>query len=71
MFPCNFRYHIYYSFGQETLIEPCASMPTSFFKTINFVIVLDLANIIRTQASQLETTCKVDEQTRSSAIYSH
>ena len=35
-FPATLRYHIYHSFRQETLIELCVSMPTSFFKPIYF-----------------------------------
>ena len=47
------RYSAHYSTSQGILLEPCVSMPTSFFKTIDFANVTTIHWLL----SLLKTTC--------------
>ena len=47
------RYSAHYSTSQGILLKPCVSMPTSFFKTIDFANVTTIHWLL----SLLKTTC--------------
>ena len=54
------RYSAHYSISQGILLEPCVSMPTSFFKTINFAYVTTIHCLL----SLLKTSCVRDEHNK-------
>ena len=54
------RYSAHYSISQGILLEPCVSMPTSFFKTIDFAYVTTIHWLL----SLLNNSCVRDEHNK-------